>query len=97
MVETMDPVSKRHFTCTPPIDTVIDGHTPTRCETVSLLTGVCTLEPVISPPALWLCKTEGASFPLADWKGTRSMGDEADGGAGGGEPEKRHAHYHNYW
>lgn len=47
---------------------------------------MCTLEPVISSPALWLCQTEGASFPSGDWKGTRSMGDEADGA----EPEKQH-------
>ena len=59
MVDTIDPVSTRHGTSTPPISTLICGQAATKFSGVALAES----EPEEPPPELWLKSSGGESFP----------------------------------
>lgn len=61
MVDTMDPVSIKQGTSTPPMETSKWGQDDIKLEIVPA--SVRTPEPIESPPKLWLCSSGGASFP----------------------------------
>lgn len=61
MVDTMDPVSTKQETLTPPIETSIFGQEATNSHVAT------SCEPEGSPPELWLNSSVGASFPAANW------------------------------
>lgn len=63
-MDTIDPVSTKQGTLTPPITTSVCGQVPTSLASISApnLTG----EPVAAPLELWLRSSTGTSFPNAD-------------------------------
>ena len=60
-VDTIDPVSIRHGTGTPPMSTSKWGHDEIKLDPTDTL-----LEPGNPPTELWLCSSVGASFPPTD-------------------------------
>lgn len=65
-VDTIDPVSTRHGTTTPPMTTSTCGQAAT--SLASSPSPKRTGEPITAPPELWLCSSAGASFPNAGLK-----------------------------
>lgn len=64
MVDTIDSVSNKQFTLTPPNLTVTVGHRPNK-EEIGWLPGAGKLKPTQPPSNVWLKALKGPRFPMA--------------------------------
>ncbi|MEQ2179676.1 hypothetical protein GOODEAATRI_027587 [Goodea atripinnis] len=85
-MDTIEPVSTKHLTVTPPVTTSARGQTEINLEAPKFLITAC--EPVAPPPKLWLYSSVGTSFPTLKQNETETLKlTEA-------EYERGHANHH---